>query len=204
MLCDKCHSKEAVINYIEIAGGVKRQIHLCEDCAAEMTGMRSNLTSLGHASFLANLLASVLGMRDDGGMDSESLRKTNIVCPSCGMTYNEFLKIGTFGCPDCYKTYNFLLDSYLKKIQGNCEHSGKYPFYSGETVHVGQAKTDEEGSGSGSAGQDIAIMVDEDSAEAELQVALQRAVAREEYEEAARIRDIIRAMKEKKKHDEMV
>ena len=204
MLCDKCHSKEAVINYIEIAGGVKRQIHLCEDCAAEMTGMRSNLTSLGNASFLANLLASVLGMRDDGGMDSESLRKTNIVCPSCGMTYNEFLKIGTFGCPDCYKTYNFLLDSYLKKIQGNCEHSGKYPFYSGETVHVGQAKPDTETDQATNPGGDIAIMVDEDSAEAELQAALHRAVAREEYEEAARIRDIIRAMKEKKKHDEMV
>ena len=204
MLCDKCHSREAVINYVEIAGGVRRQIHLCESCAAEMTGLKSNLSSLGNASLLANLLASVLGVRDDDAMDHESLRKTNIVCPSCKMTYNEFVKYGTFGCPDCYKTYNFLLDSYLKKIQGNCEHSGKYPFYSGETVHVGQAKPADEPSESSDSDQDIAITVDEDSAEAELQAALSRAVSREEYEEAARIRDIIRAMKERKKHDEMV
>ena len=204
MLCDKCHSREAVINYIEIAGGVRRQVHLCESCAAEMTGLRPDLSSLGNASFLANLLASVLGVRDDETMDHESLRKTNIVCPSCGMTYNEFVKYGTFGCPDCYKTYNFLLDSYLKKIQGNCEHSGKYPFYSGETVHVGQAGQNDQPSASPDSDHDIAITVDEDSAEAELQAALGRAVAREEYEEAARIRDIIRAMKESKKHDEMV
>lgn len=41
--------------------------------------------------------------------------------------------------------------------------------------------------------QDIAFTVDAGSTEEELRAALKRAVAKEEYEEAARIRDIIRA-----------
>ena len=203
MLCDRCHSREAVINYTEISGGERRQLHLCETCAAEMTGLGATLSPLGNASFLANLLASVLGVRE-APVDSDNLKKTNIVCPTCGMTYNEFVKYGTFGCPDCYKTYHFLLDSYLKKIQGSCEHSGKYPFYSGETVHIDEAAPADELSQTAGSDDRIAFTVDEGSAEQELRAALSRAVAREEYEEAARIRDIIRAMKGNEKHDEMV
>ena len=200
MLCDKCHSREAVINYTEISGGVRRQLHLCEQCAAEMTRYKSSFTAIAGASFLANLLASVLGAKEEPE-DDDNLKKTNIVCPSCQMTYNEFVRFGTFGCPDCYKTYNFLLDSYLKKIQGSCEHSGKYPCYSQETVHVENAQQgDPETEMQGTDG-DIAITVDEGSAETELRAALERAIAREEYEEAARIRDIIRGMKEKKNHE---
>ena len=41
--------------------------------------------------------------------------------------------------------------------------------------------------------RDIAFTVDAGSTEEELRAALKRAVAKEEYEEAARIRDIIRA-----------
>ena len=193
MLCDGCHENEAVVFYTEIINGVKKELHLCEACAAKETGGDHPLVALTDTSFLANLLASVLGKRQESE-DEDSLKKTNLVCPSCHMTYNELLKYGTFGCPECYKTFNFLLDGYLKKIQGNCEHTGKIPVYGGETVHIpaitpaaeeeNEQKADE---------QDIAITVDDGSTEEELRAALKRAVAKEEYEEAARIRDIIRA-----------
>ena len=172
MLCDGCHENEAVVFYTEIINGEKKELHLCEACAAKETGMDHSFVSLTDTSFLANLLASVLGKRQETD-DEENLKKTNLVCPSCHMTYNEFLKYGTFGCPDCYKTFNFVLDGYLKKIQGNCEHTGNAEMKDVE--------------------QDIAFTVDAGSTEEELRAALKRAVAKEEYEEAARIRDIIRA-----------
>ncbi len=186
MICDRCHENEAVICYTEIINGVRKELHLCEACAAKETGIDHTLVSLTDTSFLANLLASVLGRRQDA-VNDDNLRKTNIICPSCQMTYNEFLKYGTFGCPECYKTFNFLLDGYLKKIQGNCEHTGKHPVCGGETVHIPSITSDM------NEHDDIAFMVDEGSTEDELRAALKRAVAREEYEEAARIRDIIRA-----------
>lgn len=196
MICDRCHENEAVICYTEIINGVKKELHLCEACAAKETGIDHTFVSLTDTSFLANLLASVLGRRQDT-VNDENLKKTNIVCPSCHMTYNEFLKYGTFGCPECYRTFNFLLDGYLKKIQGNCEHTGKHPVYGGETVHI-PSITPVMAEDDSRLGQEeaIAFTVDEGSTEEELRAALKRAIAREEYEEAARIRDIIRAGKE--------
>lgn len=194
MICDRCHENEAIICYTEIINGVKKELHLCEACAAKETGIDHTLVSLTDTSFLANLLASVLGRRQDT-VNDDNLKKTNIVCPTCHMTYNEFLKYGTFGCPECYKTFNFLLDGYLKKIQGNCEHTGKQPVYGGETVHI-PSITPVTNENEGDSQDAIAFMVDEDSTEEELRAALKRAIAREEYEEAARIRDIIRAGKE--------
>ena len=67
---------------------------MCEACAAKETGMDHSFVSLTDTSFLANLLASVLGKHQETD-DEENLKKTNLVCPSCHMTYNEFLKYGT-------------------------------------------------------------------------------------------------------------
>ena len=82
---------------------------------------------------------------------------------------------------------------YLKKIQGNCEHTGKEPLYGGETVHIPSITADADHAEMKDVERDIAFTVDAGSTEEELRAALKRAVAKEEYEEAARIRDIIRA-----------
>ena len=78
--------------YTEIINGEKKELHLCEACAAKETGMDHSFVSLTDTSFLANLLASVLGKRQETD-DEENLKKTNLVCPSCHMTYNEFFEI---------------------------------------------------------------------------------------------------------------
>ena len=39
MLCDGCHENEAVVFYTEIINGEKKELHLCEACAAKETGM---------------------------------------------------------------------------------------------------------------------------------------------------------------------
>ena len=81
MLCDGCHENEAVVFYTEIINGEKKELHLCEACAAKETGMDHSFVSLTDTSFLANLLASVLGKRQETD-DEENLKKTNLVCPS--------------------------------------------------------------------------------------------------------------------------
>ena len=65
MLCDGCHENEAVVFYTEIINGEKKELHLCEACAAKETGMDHSFVSLTDTSFLANLLASVLGKRQE-------------------------------------------------------------------------------------------------------------------------------------------
>ena len=62
MLCDECHKNEAVITYTEVVRGVRRELHLCKECAAKHTDKA--LEPLGD-SFLADLLAGIFGLDKD-------------------------------------------------------------------------------------------------------------------------------------------
>lgn len=192
MLCDECQEREAVLSLIELSNGVSKETHLCKECASR----RGNaLKSMTGSSFLSNLLESMMGI-SMGSAPPVDHTKTNVKCLSCGQTYDDFLQEGKFGCPACYRTYQFLLDSYLKKIQGGTQHTGKTPLFSGETLELPQPEilgsVSKEG-GQDDGGERIAITIDKESAVDELRAALRRAIEREEYGEAARIRDLIRS-----------
>jgi len=112
MLCDRCKQREARIYYTEIIGGVKKEQHLCEECAAEMSSFGKN-ASLG--SILSGILSSATG--------------TDVTCPKCGETYGEFLDTGKLGCDECYKAFGSLLQNSVRRIQGSVTHTGKIPGY---------------------------------------------------------------------------
>ena len=194
MLCSMCHKNEAVICYTEIINGVKKEQYLCPECAAKYTSFDSDTLGMAPGNLLASLLTSVLGQT--GIAAEDDAKKTNLVCPKCGMTYNEFLKYSKFGCPECVHTFGFLLDDYFKKIQGSCEHCGKV-YHGGETVFIPDI-TAVAGDGSTSAAPEMAPAAqvnDKDSKEvASLKKKLDKAIRDEEYEEAARLRDEIRAL----------
>ena len=209
MLCSMCHKNEAVICYTEIVNGVRKEQYLCPECAAKLTSFGSDVSGLTPGNLLAGLLTSVLGQT--GIAADEDAKKTNLVCPKCGMTYNEFLKYSKFGCPECVHTFGFLLDDYLKKIQGSCEHCGKR--YDGqETVFVpdlaavtGQKAADTADKMTNT--PPAAVITETDGeAVALLKTRLAKAIREEEYEEAARLRDEIRALtaKEEKPDENMV
>ena len=198
MICDICHSREAVICYTEIINGIKKEQHLCKTCASRFTGIEGNHAALGGAGFLASLLAGVLGAKEETFSD-EDMQKTNFFCPTCHMTYNEFLRDGQFGCQDCYRTFGLILDPYLKKIQGNTTHIGKRPKYQTDFMDIPdfdfpnrgseRPKKETMDSDMGTSGELKLSEIDQ------LQSALQTAIKAEEYEEAARLRDQIRLLK---------
>ncbi len=202
MLCDVCQEKEAVVNYTEITPEGRKEKHLCLACAAKESGIVSPFVSLTDPGFLANFFKGMWGQvaGEQKAKDDESLKKTNLICPSCNMTYNEFLKFGKFGCSDCYKTFHFILDGYMKKVQGSCEHTGKHPVYSGETMPIPVLKLEDPIIDKSEGPAPIDYTIDESSSIEELKAALKRAVGKEEYEEAARIRDMIRAEEGAKEH----
>lgn len=245
MLCSMCHKNEAVICYTEIVNGVKKEQYLCPECAAKYTAFDADAPGLTPGSLLAGLLTSVLGQA--GVTREDDSKKTNLVCKNCGMTYNEFLKYSKFGCSECVHTFGFLLDDYLKKIQGSCEHCGKVypgketvfvpeltfmdqtpggaavqgdagtagaqssehgPAAAGKTVGDGGASGSAPGSTAGSVSGSAAGSIPGSAVSpatavgeadppqiAALKRQLNAAIKAEAYEEAARIRDAIRAMK---------
>jgi protein arginine kinase activator len=93
----------------------------------------------------------------------------DVKCDVCGLSYNRFRETGRFGCSHCYKVFGDKLNPLFKKLHGNINHTGKIPNKAGGRMKV--AKEIER-----------------------LKQQLHTAVANEEYEKAAEIRDRIREL----------
>lgn len=95
-------------------------------------------------------------------------------CEVCGTTLESFKKDGKLGCVNCYKVFEDSISPAIKGIHMSMEHTGKRP---GEVVDVHPGKEKDE---------------DEQQDRKELlKSKLKEAVAVENFEEAARLRDEI-------------
>jgi len=97
--------------------------------------------------------------------DASELAETS--CPDCNMSYAEFRSEGRLGCPNDYEVFRPALDPLLEKVHGTVEHTGKLPAQAGES----QKKQ-----------RDLMT----------LRRRLRQAVEREDYEQAAELRDLIK------------
>ena len=86
-------------------------------------------------------------------------------CDQCGLTYDEFRRTGLLGCPECYRAFETALAPLLERAhEGACRHVGKAPSRAG-VDEVRQQRL------------------------RQLRRELDEAVASEQYERAARLRD---------------
>ncbi len=90
-------------------------------------------------------------------------------CPSCGLTYGDFGRSGKIGCGECYTAYGDRLEPLLRRIHGTSAHTGKVPRRGGGKLALRQRLR-------------------------QLRSELDRHVGREEYEQAAKVRDEIKAL----------
>lgn len=99
--------------------------------------------------------------------DLEALNRME--CPHCGITFKDFRSTGRLGCPHDYEEFKKELVPLLENIHGAVKHQGKSPRrknpQTGVTSHLGQ-----------------------------LRKQLHGAVGREDYEQAAHLRDQIRQL----------
>lgn len=48
-------------------------------------------------------------------------------CPLCGSTLNDISDSGRVGCAECYSTFREFLNPYIKRIHGSATHTGRSP-----------------------------------------------------------------------------
>jgi len=156
MLCQACGKNDATVEFTEIVNDEVKQLHLCDACAKKKGIEMEQHFSI--ADFLAGLSEPGTGV---------------MKCNNCGMTFDDFQKIGRFGCADCYMAFRENLRPLLKRIHGSTKHTGK------------SAK------GKDTDGRDNRPEI------SALKQRLQVAVDREEFEEAAKLRDLIRDLENK-------
>jgi protein arginine kinase activator len=155
VLCDECRQRPAVVHITKIINNVHSEIHLCEQCAQGREEFAE--ASFGFPKLIASLFdwSSVPGVR----------RETK--CTSCGLTQQDFRRLGQLGCPSCYEGFAPQLEPLLRRLHGGARHRGKVPGPEGKGIKI---RRELEG----------------------LRRQLQEAISKEEYELAAKLRDEIR------------
>lgn len=115
---------------------------------------------------MSSLISSLLS----GMAGQEDKREhAQLRCPSCGMDYERFRETGLLGCAECYRAFGKQLAPMLRRIHGRTQHTG----------HVPPAR-----SAQISAQRELERLKRE----------MDEAVAKEEFERAAQLRDQIRSM----------
>lgn len=51
-------------------------------------------------------------------------------CNTCGSSFNDIVKGGHIGCSDCYEKFEDKLEPSIRKIHGKTKHIGKFVTYS--------------------------------------------------------------------------
>lgn len=164
MLCQNCGQRPATVHIVKQVNNHKEEYHLCEVCAREQGQFTMELPNFS----LQQLLASMLEQTPWGPMPGP-VAPGESRCPSCGLTFREFKERGFFGCGRCYTHFENELLPLLRRMQGSDRHTGKAPRRTGGLLRV---RRDLE----------------------QLKRQLQQAVAAEEFEKAAELRDRIKIL----------
>jgi protein arginine kinase activator len=172
MKCDVCKEQQATIEFTAVAGDEKKTLHLCAQCSKqeslEKDAQTEELTpSEGSQNKKLNAAVGQLP-----GADSHKGP-----CSGCGMTYEEFRKIGRLGCSKCYEAFEPALRRLLKRIHGSEKHVGRGPRASQAAPKAEVPATE------------AAVVEQKPQNLEQLQQELQAAVDAEEYERAAGLRD---------------
>jgi protein arginine kinase activator len=164
MLCQQCHMREANVHYKQIINGNKVEMHLCSQCAEE----KGKLTFSPQLSLGSLLWGFGFGGADDAGYPGIGQQQV-LRCSMCGMSFDDFRRIGKLGCPNCYRVFRDNLEPILRRLHGSTEHTGKVPARMADAI-----KTTNELE--------------------RLKAELAAAVENEQYEKAAELRDRIREL----------
>lgn len=167
MNCQDCGVRESTVKVTQIINNEKVVLNLCKECATKR-GFHSPLDNTPFP--LANFLAGMMS-KPEPQKGKKSVTKPDLTCPNCGLTFSEFSRLGRFGCGQCYKTFRERLQPLLRKIHGSSLHRGKLPPMLSE---------------------DSALIKEQERLEEELK----RAIADEQYERAADLRDKLNSLKQ--------
>ena len=166
MLCQNCHQNEATVHLTQIVDGQAEKYHLCEACAAQK-GIDVHADPVDLGGMMEKLKDQLAHLKEDLEVPRAASGPT--VCPSCGMTRTEILKKGRLGCDRCYDVFAAEMLPVVVSLQHGDQHLGKVP-------------------------KRFSTRLKNSVEAARLRRDLDKAVAGENYELAATLRDQIKAL----------
>lgn len=165
MLCEECHKEPATVHFTKIVNGNKSEVYLCSRCAE-----RRGETQLAmEPSFAFHNILAGLFEPESAIMHGRNIR-SSARCSNCGSSLSDFRRRGELGCSQCYVEFERELEPLVKRIHRSVEHHGKAPRRAADSAQTRRKEIQR------------------------LKGELEQAVAEEQYEKAAALRDKIRAL----------
>jgi len=212
MICQKCKSAPASVCVTQVVDSVKTDTYLCQKCANE-----SAAAKLKAAFGFFDVVPGHLVFGADP--DRQAQQDGGEPCPECGATFAEIQKNGKLGCANCYSAFRAKLRPIITRIHRSAQHRGKRPPGAPEEAAPESAAPEPAPSSAEpaaspaepapAAADPAAPSADpmpdsadrapgaEDSVD-KLKAELAKAVADEEYEKAAELRDAIKALENRR------
>ncbi len=193
MICDVCAKQKATVHLTEIINDQVSKLNLCEYCA------KKKGSQMEQHFGIADLLQGLADPTEKGIAGSTA----KVKCVSCGMSYDEFKKIGRLGCTQCYDAFRESITPLLKRIHSAGTHTGKHPKnYVPQAASAPAAPSAPPAAKSKVFAESSAPSAPASGAKAaaelqQLKQQLKKAIDGEAYEEAARIRDQVRQIEAK-------
>ena len=172
MTCDICGKKKATVHLTEIVDEQMSEMHLCEECA------RQKSAQMEQQFGLADLLAGLSDTSKSSTATKESDKAAVLKCSRCELPYEDFRKFGRLGCGECYTSFKEHLTGLLRKIHGSNKYLGKTP------ATYKEEQPDNLPTG-------VLVLLPAETL-ADLKQHLRSAIAAEDFEKAAQIRDKIK------------
>ncbi|HAT73070.1 MAG TPA: hypothetical protein DCS63_09670 [Elusimicrobia bacterium] len=165
-LCEECHKAAAAV-FLKLAVNNKvTETHLCPACAAKKG------IGLGLETGAFNI-SDIVGNMSGYFKDFLPPERKTLRCRNCGLKYSEFKETGRLGCPECYESFGPQLTELMMRIHGASQHAGR-GYAGGASLKLSRAE--------------VARRLEE------LRADLNAAVAAEDFEGAARLRDAIKTL----------
>lgn len=155
---------------------------LCEDCHKNQASVTITVTSGGDTTtrhLCAECMKKMERDFEQGDVQgflssllsllSSAPQAPELTCSGCGLTYAEFQSTGKLGCAQCYQDFSEQLRPLLLRIHGRSQHAGRVPKSHEKERELEHCISD-------------------------LKARMEQAVAAENFEEAAALRDQIRSL----------
>lgn len=185
MQCDYCESK-ATVFFTQIIDGHTKKTCLCETCATnqgvtdpegfllgdmDLSGKDAPSTPKSPAT---SKLEVPMG-HDDIELPVLATPATNEtgICPECGFAFDDLKKTGRLGCSQCYQFFRTEIKHNLTGMHKGTSHTGRVPEGMLEAFEKRQRLE-------------------------QFQLEMDEAIASEDYEKAASLRDKIKNLNEEK------
>ncbi len=177
MICENCKQRPATITVTQMKNGKKITRNFCDVCNKHLDHFHLNLDSDENSNAMQKLFSNLFGTPSWSvqamPMSKPQTKVQNESCSQCGMTYRQFLEEGKFNCPTCYEAFKEQLPQVLKRLHnGATEHIGKVP---------------------GSINQSYQVKRQIEALRQDMKVAIEE----ERFEDAASLRDQVRALEKK-------